>query len=365
MITKVEIENFQSHEKSVIEFHEGVNVITGSSDSGKSAVIRAIKWLLRNRPLGTAYRSDFSKEPTRVTVDFNGKNRWISRVRGESVNYYLVPGDVKLEALRAEIPGDVGSIAKIHDCSLQGQHDGYFLLQSTAGEVARELNDIVGLDVIDAVFKNIASLIRKCKSDKEVQQEIITECEEELKNYEGLDEKDKKLATLEKLLTKRKEDREERRAILSIQKRISEIDDSVKDYTEWLEIESEMVKLSKVLNEWYREEQLKDRIEDLLFELKEVEKQAAEYDDFITTESKAKELDDIVSELRKEERRSKSLSVLLEEAERLDGEISDSDFEVGALVEERTILLSGADVCPFCYQTMDEETIKRIEEYNG
>jgi DNA repair protein SbcC/Rad50 len=44
-INKVRIENFQSHEDTLMEFHKGLNVITGPSDHGKSAVMRAIKWV--------------------------------------------------------------------------------------------------------------------------------------------------------------------------------------------------------------------------------------------------------------------------------------------------------------------------------
>ena len=36
------LENFQSHKHTSIEFNEGLNVILGPSDSGKSAIIREL-----------------------------------------------------------------------------------------------------------------------------------------------------------------------------------------------------------------------------------------------------------------------------------------------------------------------------------
>ena len=36
MIIKVEIENFQSHKNTVLEFVPGTNVVIGESDAGKS-----------------------------------------------------------------------------------------------------------------------------------------------------------------------------------------------------------------------------------------------------------------------------------------------------------------------------------------
>lgn len=44
-IDEVVLINWMSHEHSVIKFHKGLNVITGTSDSGKSAVYRALEYL--------------------------------------------------------------------------------------------------------------------------------------------------------------------------------------------------------------------------------------------------------------------------------------------------------------------------------
>ena len=49
MIKSVEFQNFQSHKKTILEFVPGVNIIVGLSDAGKSAVMRAIKWCLKNQ----------------------------------------------------------------------------------------------------------------------------------------------------------------------------------------------------------------------------------------------------------------------------------------------------------------------------
>lgn len=48
MISKITIRNFQTHKKSELEFTDGVNLIVGSSDNGKSSVIRAFRWLAEN-----------------------------------------------------------------------------------------------------------------------------------------------------------------------------------------------------------------------------------------------------------------------------------------------------------------------------
>jgi len=57
LIRSLEIENFQSHELTKLDLHKGLNVIVGPSDQGKSALIRALRWLCYNEPKGTDFFS--------------------------------------------------------------------------------------------------------------------------------------------------------------------------------------------------------------------------------------------------------------------------------------------------------------------
>ena len=55
MISRVCLQNFQSHEESELELSPGINVIVGSSNSGKSAIVRAMEGVRTNRPWGTSF----------------------------------------------------------------------------------------------------------------------------------------------------------------------------------------------------------------------------------------------------------------------------------------------------------------------
>jgi len=66
MIKTLSIQNYQSHKDSTLEFDPGVNVIVGSTDSGKTAIIRALRWLIWNRPNGDSFRSTWGGD-TKVT----------------------------------------------------------------------------------------------------------------------------------------------------------------------------------------------------------------------------------------------------------------------------------------------------------
>ena len=52
MIDKIKIENIQSHKNTELNLSNGINVIVGSSNNGKSAILRALYWAIYNRPLG-------------------------------------------------------------------------------------------------------------------------------------------------------------------------------------------------------------------------------------------------------------------------------------------------------------------------
>ena len=62
------IENFQSHKKTVLNFDAGVKVIIGRSDSGKSAIIRAIRWLVENKPNGNSF-INYDESKASVEID--------------------------------------------------------------------------------------------------------------------------------------------------------------------------------------------------------------------------------------------------------------------------------------------------------
>ena len=55
MIDRVQILNFQRHGELKIVFDEQITTIVGPSDTGKSSVLRAIRWVAFNRPLGDGF----------------------------------------------------------------------------------------------------------------------------------------------------------------------------------------------------------------------------------------------------------------------------------------------------------------------
>lgn len=88
-ITQVRLKNFQSHEDTTITFND-YNIIYGKTNSGKSAILRGIKWALYNLPPaeGVDFRRFGTKE-TIVEVCFDD-GRKITRRRTSKENEYIL-----------------------------------------------------------------------------------------------------------------------------------------------------------------------------------------------------------------------------------------------------------------------------------
>ena len=168
MIKSIELKNFQSHKDTRLDFHPGVNVIVGSSRSGKTAILRALNWNRYNKPAGLAFNSywnrDKKKQPIDAfssTVEFEDVS--IDRNRSSEFNGYISE-DKRYEALGQGIPEDVEMLWNMSEVNIQKQFDTPFLISESAAEVARFFNKTIHLDKIDVVLSNAESKRRKLNS---------------------------------------------------------------------------------------------------------------------------------------------------------------------------------------------------------
>lgn len=157
MITTLSLQNFQSHEETTLHLLPGVNVIVGSSNSGKSALMRGLSWLINSRPSGAAFVSHWNQdkkgEPMENTSVFlkTEEGHEILRLRAKGINAYMLNGKT-MEAVRTDVPAEITTALNLNEINVQRQMDGPFLLSESSAEVARFFNRIIRLDVIDTVL---------------------------------------------------------------------------------------------------------------------------------------------------------------------------------------------------------------------
>lgn len=181
MIKKLIIENFQSHEKTELNLDPGVNVITGVSQSGKTAILRALYWLLHNRPSGDRIRSSFAKGATKVMIETSeGDQIW--HVKDDKINSYALGNEV-FDKIGRDIPDMVQRALKVSELNVQKQLDEPFLVTSSAGEVAKTINRITRLEMVDNWVTDLTQNINSINREKERLDSEIETSIEKIKEY--------------------------------------------------------------------------------------------------------------------------------------------------------------------------------------
>ena len=164
MIEELLLKNFQTHEKLKIIFDPMVTVIVGKTDSGKSSVIRALRWVLLNQPRGGAFvKHGETGSGVRVKID----GTVITRAKEGDQNTYTLD-DNSWTAFGTTIPERITKFTQIDELNFQQQHDPPFWLSLSAGEVSRRLNAIVDLEIIDKVSAGIKSKLQDQKRQVEL-----------------------------------------------------------------------------------------------------------------------------------------------------------------------------------------------------
>lgn len=210
MIKSVHLKNFQSHKDTLLEFPDGINSLTGSSNSGKTAVLRAIGWVLHNKPSGDSFISYWArdakgkqKDDCSVTITF-ADGTTVERIRSKTENIYKLNGQ-SFEAIGQSVPKEIADACNVSEVNFQTQMEAPFLLSESAGEVARFFNKIVKLDSIDVYLTAIESKKRKTKVEKETVKDNLERVTKELDEFTWLDKAEKLIAKVEKYETKLEE----------------------------------------------------------------------------------------------------------------------------------------------------------------
>jgi DNA repair ATPase RecN len=194
MLKRIRIRNFQRHEDLKIRFDPQITAIVGPSDVGKSSILRAIRWVATNRPLGDGFIRYGSKS---TAVKLWSDSGQVERRRG-SVNTYTVDTKV-LEAFGVEVPGDVLRVLKIDSVNFQGQHESPFWFDLSPGDVAKQLNAIVDLSLIDKTMKKLNSRLRTAKAELSVCQQRLEKASEEHTSLEWIEDVNVLLIKVESL----------------------------------------------------------------------------------------------------------------------------------------------------------------------
>lgn len=265
MFKSMTLRNFQCHKRLDIKFGKRVTTVVGPSDVGKSAVIRAIKWLATNKPPGATFRKTGTKN-TIVGLKFDGHK--LIRKKSKSTNEMVLDGK-KFKAFGSTVPDEVANTLNLGTVNFQDQHDPPFWFSSTPGQVSRELNSIVNLDTIDRIMTILGHKMRIAKTNRSVLKKHLENTEEECKRLEFVDDLEEDCEDL--LMQQRKLEKKETRT-----KRFFPLFNQAYYYQDRLQkltrARSEALKARKAAKQWVKKKAVYERVTALLGDAGEAER---------------------------------------------------------------------------------------------
>lgn len=185
MIKSVRIKNFQSHKDSSFEFHSNVNIISGSSNNGKSVVIRALNWAIKNKaPSSICSNWNIDKKGNQIDnieVEVITEKGKCVRIKGKK-NGYTLNGS-EYNAIGRDIPEQVKEFFNMTDTNIQSQMDSPFLLSLNGPDATKFINKVVKLESIDTILSKAEKDRRSVNSELKVIEKDISDCQNKI---EGL-----------------------------------------------------------------------------------------------------------------------------------------------------------------------------------
>jgi DNA repair protein SbcC/Rad50 len=195
MIQSLDLNLFQSHKKTHLDFKPGVNTIIGTSDQGKSSIIRSIKWVVENRPSGESFRSTFASGETTVAIHLED-GTVVIRGRNNTLNYYQ-QDDLKYMAFGQDVPELIKTKLNMDILNFQFQLDPPFLLSESPGNVAKYLNEIVNLESIDIATKKANASLKTIDTKIDGLADRLSTIEQDIATYPDFTKLDQDIHTLQ------------------------------------------------------------------------------------------------------------------------------------------------------------------------
>jgi exonuclease SbcC len=173
-VRKVTLTNFQSHKLTTFYLENGLTIISGSNDNGKTACARALSWVLHNSPIEDVIRrqNNIQTKFCQVEIEFVD-GAIIRRYKSKTLNKieYKYPEEENFTAYQGfnnKYPDVVWEFLqyppifkneKLGPIAYADQSKKHFLIDIPSGSLPEIISSIIGVDDLDKASKQINSLI--------------------------------------------------------------------------------------------------------------------------------------------------------------------------------------------------------------
>lgn len=343
MINRIQIKNFQSHKESDLQLHPGVNVIVGTSDSGKTAVLRALKWLVWNRPGGDSFRSTWGGK-TEVIIHTEDEHG-ISRTKDKGVNQYAMDTEI-FNAFGTDVPKEIKDVLNISDINLQQQMDSPFLLTSSPGEVAKHFNKIAHLDQIDTGLQKLQKWIRDETTTKKYVVEGMVQLRESIAKLDYLDSMEVDMEALEQAQNWLYSLKQAIIALITWEGEYNANQIKIKKHREVLAIEPEVIAIEEKYKEKVTKLDILAKLTLIIFQIKSTQKEIESWQPYVEIEKEVDEIESMVLRMNNKKDDMKDLMHTI-------GDIKENLFDleitkVSLITCEKEFKDKFPNVCPLC-----------------
>ncbi|WP_457741828.1 DNA double-strand break repair ATPase Rad50 [Thermococcus sp.] len=297
-LRRIEIRNFRAHEKSVVEFNDGINLIIGQNGAGKSSILEAVfaSLYLGHPSFPRGYqavntRVGSSGFSLKLEFEHEGKTYILERTSTKSVlrENGAIIADKSSEIARW-VEKNVYPIQVFTNALYirQGEIEGIITNREIMEKVLRK---VLGIEDYENAEKNAAEVIRELRRKKEYLRKTIERKEEVQKNLEDAEKRFSE--TLKKI-------GELRRRVRELEGEVEELE---KKYEEMKELKEELTRVEQAVslkektieNEKTLIEELKRKKTELEGEVKELEKKLKRLEELEGVEKEYTELRNLLS----------------------------------------------------------------------
>jgi DNA repair exonuclease SbcCD ATPase subunit len=196
---QVRVQNFQSILDQALSI-DGLTVITGTNNSGKTAVMRAIRGVFTNAPAGALVRHGCAHLTVTLTFHDGTTLKWEKGwekpgKKGKTINQYTINGK-QIGTVGRGVPPEVEALG-VHSVQaasasvwpqIANQFGGaLFLVDRPGSAVAEALSDVERVGKLTSALKSSEKDRRSANAELKVRRKDVSSYKEEVSRYDGLD----------------------------------------------------------------------------------------------------------------------------------------------------------------------------------
>ncbi len=374
MLKQLELKNFQKHSHLILDFTNGVNIILGETNVGKSCIVRALQWVFFNEPKGDVIRKEGTKK-TSVKVTFED-GIIVEKIKSATVNAYILKiGDEtkRFDAIGKTIPEEIQKVLKTRTIkigndeiilNIANQISLPFLLDKSGTFRMKLFNQLTGNDIIDKVFQSLNKDILHINKEEKLEKEHL---EEQQKTLKELLEKKEKIQEVYNLFTTQYNELKEK---LSTYEKVNNYSQKLNNINKDLNQTNNKLKDIKIIDE----KQLLDldasikrleRLNELLYKIKTVKKESLNIEKQLERlkipKINIKELQEKITKLTKLQKMIEQLQNIEEADENFTKNIIEITKQIEINNKKYKEILKESGICPTCRTKVTEDIIKKIK----